>query len=445
MVYQIMRKSQKLNWRKLLLHIARITALAVPIIMGIINTPAMRTQTQSAATPVPSLEVVSVAPVHLGASMALMPKLDFRTRAAPSGRVAAGPTPWIKPAVAGVLDLFKQKRVVALGDDHGLAQEEAFYSALIRDPQFAESVGNVVVEFGGEASQGIIDRYVAGEDIPLTELRRVWTETAGWIPGPTSLGYVNFFANVRAANLKLSSEHRIKVWLGDPKIDWSKINAFQDLEPFLARRDDNFFRIIGDEILKKQKKTLLIIGTGHLFGPGSLSARFGETFPSMLAVVTPFTGYIEPECNAKVVAQAHDWPVPAVVGPVEGTSLKSELQLSECNYIPPEQLERMKAMATAPPPPGLQWQGPGKPPSPADMIAAQISMRSGVNSDAILYLGPPDTFTQSPIDPNIYLDPDYFKEESRRSQCCVPGGKPLNWDQILQQNSLIPKKLQGPR
>jgi len=76
MVYQIMRKSQKLNnWRKLLLHIARITALAVPIIMGIINTPAMRTQTQSAATPVPSLEVVSVAPVHLGASMALMPKL----------------------------------------------------------------------------------------------------------------------------------------------------------------------------------------------------------------------------------------------------------------------------------------------------------------------------------------------------------------------------------
>src|SRR5207245_683096 len=146
-----------------------------------------------------------------------------------------------------------------------------------------------------------------------------------------------------------------------PKIDWSKINAFQDLKPFLARRDDNFFRIIGDEILKKQKKTLLIIGTGHLFGPGSLSARFGEAFQSMLAVVTPFTGYIEPE------------------------------------------------------------------------------------SDAILYLGPPDTFTQSPIDPNIYLDPDYFKEESRRSQCCVPGGKPLNWDQILQQNSLIPKKLQGPR
>ena len=58
-----------------------------------------------------------------------------------------------------MLDLFQHKSVVALADDHGLAQEEVFYSALVRDPRFAEEVGNVVVEFGGEASQDIIDRY----------------------------------------------------------------------------------------------------------------------------------------------------------------------------------------------------------------------------------------------------------------------------------------------
>jgi len=55
----------------------------------------------------------------------------------------------------------------------------------------------VIVEFGGEASQGIIDRYVAGEDVPFKELRRVWTQTAGWVSCPTFLGYINFFANVR--------------------------------------------------------------------------------------------------------------------------------------------------------------------------------------------------------------------------------------------------------
>src|SRR5262250_929126 len=92
----------------------------------------------------------------------------------------AGRAPEVKAAVDGALGLFQQKPVVVLCDQHGLAQEEDFYSALVRDPRFAENVGNVIVEFGGEASQGIIDRYVAGEDVPLKELRRVWTQIAGW-------------------------------------------------------------------------------------------------------------------------------------------------------------------------------------------------------------------------------------------------------------------------
>jgi hypothetical protein len=370
-------------------------------------------------------------------------------RAAPSGE-AAEAAPWVKPAVDGVLDLFKQKSVVALGDEHGMAQEEVLYSALIRDSRFAQDIGNVVVEFGGEASQDIIDRYVAGENVPLTELRRVWTETVGWIPGPTSLGYVNFFADVRAANLKLPREHRIKVWLGDPKIDWSKINSLQDFAPYLGRRDDNFFRIINDEILKRHKKTLLIIGTGHLFGPagpGPVRAKIDEAYPHALAVVSPFVGYIEPECNAKIVARAKDWPVPALVGPVEGTWLKSALELPGCNYIPsvvsfgPSTKNQNQNLGAAGPPPGKQLLGPGGP--PPDDVSAENRMLSGLASDAILYLGPPSTLTESPVDPDIYLDPDYFKEESRRLQCCSPFRGALDWDHLVQENSVIPKKLQS--
>ena len=408
--------------RKLLLAIAGIAAAAVPMITGRMSVLA---QTQTASTPVLSFEIASIKADHSRATF---------------------PSPRIKPAVEGVLDLFNQKAVVALGDYHGLAQEEAFYIALIRDPEFAEKVGNVVVEFGGEGAQDIIDRYVAGENVPLTELRRVWTDTVGWYPGPASLGYVNFFANVRAANLKLPPEHRIKVWLGDPSIDWSKINSFRDLQPYLARRDDNMFRIISDEILKKHKKMLVIVGSGHLFGPRevpTLSTKIDKTYPNMLAVVVPFIGYIEPRCNAKFVSRAKDWPVPAVAGPVGGTWLKSELSLPGCNFISPEHVERIKNMPK--PPPGARWMGPGMPPSVADRIDAEISTLSGANADAILYLGPPDTLMESPIDPNIYLDPDYFKEENRRQQCCNPFGKPLDWDEILQLESLISKKLQVSR
>jgi len=352
------------------------------------------------------------------------------------------PAPWVKPAIDGVLDLFKQRSIVALGDAHGLAQEEVFYSELVRDPRFADEVGNVVVEFGGEASQDIVDRYLAGENVPLTELRRVWTETAGWIPGATSLGYINFYASVRSANLKLAPEHRIKVWLGDPKIDWSTIHSFQEIQPYVLRRDDNFFRVISENILEKRQKTLLIIGIGHLFdfvgGPESLSDKINKTYPNALAIVSPFIGYIEPECNAKFVAQAKGWPVPAVVGPVLGTRLKTELRLPGCNYIPRELVEQLKKEAAAVPPSGVQLSG--KPPSADDMIESLSGRLSGANGDALLYLGPPETLTQSPIDPGIYIDPDYFNEESRRLQCCTPEGKPLDWDQLLQRNSLVPRR-----
>src|SRR5260370_16945395 len=177
--------------------------------------------------------------------------------------------PQVNPAIDGVLELFNKKPVVVLGDAHGLAQQEAFYISFIRDPRFAEEVGNVVRELGGESAQGIIDRYVAGEDVPFPELRRVWTDVAGaFAPGETvPMWIVNFYANVRAVNLKLPPEHRIKVWLGDPKIDWSKIHSFKDLQPFLRQRDEHVFRIINEEILKQHKKTLVIIGLGHLFGP----------------------------------------------------------------------------------------------------------------------------------------------------------------------------------
>ena len=46
----------------------------------------------------------------------------------------------------------------------------------------------MVVEFGGGAQQTIIDRYVAGEDVPYDQLRAVWTDTLGWLPPVAMLG-----------------------------------------------------------------------------------------------------------------------------------------------------------------------------------------------------------------------------------------------------------------
>ena len=39
----------------------------------------------------------------------------------------------------------------------------------------------------------IIDAYVAGEAVPYTELRKVWTDPEGWVSPPALLGVVNLF------------------------------------------------------------------------------------------------------------------------------------------------------------------------------------------------------------------------------------------------------------
>jgi hypothetical protein len=359
---------------------------------------------------------------------------------------SATAAPRVQSAIDGVFDLFQRKSIVALDDAHGLAQEEAFYSALVRDPRFAKKVGNVVVEFGGSSAQSIVDRYENGGDVSPMELRHVWTDVAGWLPGPVSLGYVNFFANVRAVNRKLPINDRIKVWLGDPKINWSRIHSFQDIQPYLSRRDENMFRIISEQILKKHKKALLIVGGAHLFGSGSdsLGAKINQAYPKSMAVVAPFVGYIESRCNARFVAYAKGWPVPAVVGPVEGTSLKSELQLAGCDYVPKAEIQRIKKRFQTPPPPGTKLPpGMSAPPSAASLISAETNMISGASANAILYMGPPDGLRLASFDPDIYLDPSYFKEMNRRARCCTPSHYSLNWEELVDENSVVPRKYNG--
>lgn len=126
--------------------------------------------------------------------------------------------------IAAILDAFRFHQVVAVGDAHGNEQGEAFRLALIRDPRFAATVNDIIVEFGNAQYQDLMDRFVRGEDIQEDALRRAWQDTTQ--PQAASLEMPEVF---RAVNASLLQERQLRILLGDPPIDWESIRTPGDV------------------------------------------------------------------------------------------------------------------------------------------------------------------------------------------------------------------------
>jgi hypothetical protein len=324
----------------------------------------------------------------------------------------------VVPAIDGIFAAFQSHPLVGLGEHHSIQQELDFYSALIRDPRFAADVGNVVVEFGGAAHQDIIDRYVNGEDVSYAELRKVWTDTVGWLPVVTRVGYAAFFAQVRETNKALPPGKRIRVWLGEPVIDWSKITHAGWLA-LNRQRDTHAAALIEREILAKGRKALLIYGAGHFEPPvpGSagealekagwsttyLSTLIRRRHPDALFVAIFYNGIGDKTCAREMDRSMETWPVPAMATPARGSFIANKMR--DCSTL------RIKDMTF----PGL-----------TDAQKQQIiDVDKDVTSqaDAIVYVGPSTSLIFSPYLPDLYLDADYGRIVAHHHQ--VQTGEPF--------------------
>ena len=66
-----------------------------------------------------------------------------------------------------MLNAFRTHPIVALGEgQHWNVQGHAYRMSLIRDPRLPKAVNDIVVEFGDARYQDVIDRYVAGDEVP---------------------------------------------------------------------------------------------------------------------------------------------------------------------------------------------------------------------------------------------------------------------------------------
>jgi hypothetical protein len=281
-------------------------------------------------------------------------------------------------ATRAMIEAIKTHQVVMFGETHANKQEYEWLCKLVKMPEFADHVDDIVVEFGNSLYQKTVDRYIAGEDVPEEQIEKAWRNVIGAV-GPVSPVYGEFYKAVRASNLARRGGTRMRLVLGDPYGDWEKIKDAEDLGPYLAYRDQWYAQVVKDEVLAKNHHALLIMGGGHF------QRRNGP-------------GLVEREIRASGVT-------PYLV--VFGTNAVGGYDDLDPRFdaLHPPAIVQLKG----------SWVGdlPAMPVLTGGMVAAN-ALRMADVADAMFYAGPRDGLTQVNVPREELVGTEYGKEVNRR-------------------------------
>jgi hypothetical protein len=247
--------------------------------------------------------------------------------------------PMLENADSAMIQSFHSHDIVMLGEVHDNEQEYEWLCMLVKRPGFSDQVDDIVVEFGNGLYQKTVDRYVAGEDVQFDEVQQAWRNMVADTE-PVSPVYGWLYKAVRDANLRRPGKRGIRLLMGSPPSDWSKIKNSADLAPFESEREQWYAQVVKTEVLAKHHHALLIMGAGHFLRGHDqalqfeLAAQQHQNVPLDKTHLGP--GYIERELRAaganpylvvfgtNVIDNRGDvdrrfdsWPVPVMV-PLSG-------------------------------------------------------------------------------------------------------------------------------
>jgi hypothetical protein len=325
--------------------------------------------------------------MRLSSLVVLGTTLGACAHAAPStSQRSADPDP-----IGGILAAFERSPIVGFGEHHRSSTCHTFLRELIRDPRFAATVNDIVVEFATPFHQDILDRFVVdGADVDERELRTVWQDTTQLLVWDAPM-YRELLVTVRDVNRTLPRDRRARVLGGDPPIDWSKVHTPSDYGPFGAR-DPDYVKVIEREVLAKRRKALLVVGGMHLLRQNPLTTTSGRKLQNVTQLLA------ERDPNRIFVV----W---TVIGsslglrPRELRSTKTEIGARSFAELMPHNLTLLVNGPDSKPVP--------KPISPSDLPPIRELV------DALLYLGPDAGEVEAPAE--VYRDTAYVAQLRERA------------------------------
>ncbi|MGC2163910.1 MAG: hypothetical protein WA634_18555 [Silvibacterium sp.] len=329
-----------------------------------------------------------------------------------------GGNPKPEDAERALLAAFDKYEVVGISAAHGNKDLDDFILHLIRNPAFPSKVNVVVVECGNSLYQPTLDRYIAGADVPLSEVRQVWRNTTQPMCGVSGF-YEEFFPLIRRLNQTLPPGKKIRVLAADPPIDWSKVKTGRDFgHGQFLNRDPSIAAVMEKEVLSKHRKALMLFGTAHLFHEeGTAVGIYEKDYPGVTLVIADHTGFGNwtplAKYNDEFEARMASWPVPSLVQEMKGTWLADLLDMTySSGNITFGVTDGGKLPA-----------GPAKPKGTFAKVPVEAGGKFSEMVDAYLYLGPRDLLLNEPTPAEIFLDKDYMTELRRRA--AIMGGGPI--------------------
>ena len=314
--------------------------------------------------------------------MALIPAMSHTQ----SQAVAKQADPVPEPAIPAILAAFDKYEVVGLPQGHGMQDLEDFIFSLIRTPAFSEKVNDIEFECGNSLYQPILDRYIAGEDVPFTEVQKVWRKNGQ--PACGSSGFVEqFFPLVRALNQKLPPGKRLRVLAPAPAVDFDQIKGREDLMKLHYDNEGSAASVLEKEVLSKHRKALMLFGTFHLMhGARSTVGLIEKDYPNAMFIVSDL-GTFDTDLPSLSDSKFVNWPIPSIAR-AKGTWMGA---LDLTHFLPPPTRIDQDCKVHHEFPKPLQ--------RPMEELV-----------DAFLYLGPQDLRLREKIPADIALDSAYQKQ-----------------------------------
>jgi hypothetical protein len=309
-----------------------------------------------------------------------------------------------------LLDALRRFPLVGLGERHLLQEIHDFLTALLFHPDLPKELTDIVVEFGNARHQEIADRFVLeGRPVADTELQQIWRQTIGGGVLWDAPVYAQFFRTVRALNWMRSPERRLRILLGDPPFDHTKVRAAADQDHVLGlsrQRDTHYAAVVEREVLAKGRRALLVAGSGHLL------RGIGDSFQQPNAVTR-----LEKQHPGKLFVID-----PLILPPAaQGNDLVHRLQASTSGWTPPSCALLADTWLGALRQSERPWVN-----AMAYRATTPSAVRYGAQADAVLYLGPGEALTASRPDPAIYRAGDYATELRRLSLVLNQLGRPVD-------------------